>query len=686
VKGLTTLFGLLLLGEPLSAQTSIADSLATRQLDEVVITGQFRPQSLSKSVYQVRVIDREIVKLRNATSVQAILNTEPGVRFSNDPVLGTSGISLMGMGGQNVKILMDGVPLVDRGGTKESLNQIDVNTIEQVEIVEGPMSVMYGTDALAGVINIVTKKNREEEPAFSLSAKVMEETVAEEYNAFSNKGVHQENVSGHWQGEIWDLSGGVTRNNFGGWQGSAAGRAKEWLPKEQWLGNISVGINKDQLNVWYRLNYLNENIITTGDINPNTQVATDREYITNRYTHQVQGNWQMNDDWSFNGIASFQDYARKTLTTTLNTTTNDRRLSLEDGAQDLSEFTSTVFRGTVVNKLSKALSLQSGVDINLNSGSGDRIDGTRTINDYALFVSGEITPSSTWNIRPGIRFTHNSVYDAPWAIPSLNFKVSVSDRIDFRGSYARGFRAPALRELHFTFHDANHDIDGNPNLKAEYSNSFNTSLTWKAIRKPSFILNAAAGGFYNEFDNLISLALSPENPNLYTYINVFRNKTTGGTLTASALWKNLQATTSFYYLGVYNQYSEDDGALPALLWMPEISSSLIYSIDKIGTSINLFYKFTGNRSAYQAATTVDNEQVVALATIEAFQWADLSLSKKINDFLDVSAGVKNLFDVTRLQNSSQAAGGTHTDGGAVSMSYGRSYFVTLNCQWKGKSN
>jgi outer membrane receptor for ferrienterochelin and colicins len=120
--------------------------------------------------------------------------------------------------------------------------------------------------------------------------------------------------------------------------------------------------------------------------------------------------------------------------------------------------------------------------------------------------------------------------------------------------------------------------------------------------------------------------------------------------------------------------------------MPEISSSLIYSIDKIGTSINLFYKFTGNRSAYQAATTVDNEQVVALATIEAFQWADLSLSKKINDFLDVSAGVKNLFDVTRLQNSSQAAGGTHTDGGAVSMSYGRSYFVTLNCQWKGKSN
>ena len=64
----------------------------------------------------------------------------------------------MGMSGNNVKILLDGIPLIDRGATKQSLSQLDVNSIERVEIVEGPMSVVYGTDALAGVINIITKR------------------------------------------------------------------------------------------------------------------------------------------------------------------------------------------------------------------------------------------------------------------------------------------------------------------------------------------------------------------------------------------------------------------------------------------------------------------------------------------------------------------------------------------------
>jgi outer membrane receptor for ferrienterochelin and colicins len=131
---------------------------SVKNLDEVVVTGQPQGQTLRNSVYQVRVIDRARIEQRAATNVMGVLNNEIGFRFSNDMALGTTDIQLMGMSGRNVKILLDGVPMLDRGDTRESLNQIDINSIERIEIVEGPMSVNYGTDALAGVINIITKK------------------------------------------------------------------------------------------------------------------------------------------------------------------------------------------------------------------------------------------------------------------------------------------------------------------------------------------------------------------------------------------------------------------------------------------------------------------------------------------------------------------------------------------------
>src|SRR5687767_2274065 len=73
------------------------DSLMTVSLKEVVVTGQFEPQSLKKSVYQVRTISGDLIRQRSATNVQSVLNTELGIRFSNDLTLGTSDISLMGM-------------------------------------------------------------------------------------------------------------------------------------------------------------------------------------------------------------------------------------------------------------------------------------------------------------------------------------------------------------------------------------------------------------------------------------------------------------------------------------------------------------------------------------------------------------------------------------------------------------
>ena len=69
-------------------------------------------------------------------------------------------------------------------------NQIDINTIARIEIVDGPMSVSYGSDALAGVINIITKKIST--GALMVNAKLQEETAGKEYYPFSYKGMHQQ--------------------------------------------------------------------------------------------------------------------------------------------------------------------------------------------------------------------------------------------------------------------------------------------------------------------------------------------------------------------------------------------------------------------------------------------------------------------------------------------------------------
>lgn len=660
-----------------------ADTLTSKELESVVVTGQYEPQSMKKSVYQVRTIPSQFIRSRNATNLQSILTTELGIRFSTDPTLGTSDITLMGMSGQNVKILMDGVPLVDRGATRESLGQIDVNTIERIEIVEGPMSVLYGSDALAGVINIITKKaaGAYEGEKLSVEAKIQEETVGSEYEPFAGKGSHLENVSVNWGLKNWEAGAGITRNAFGGWQGSKTGRQKQWHDKDQYLGNVSTGFRKENYNLWYRLNYLNESIVAQGDVNPDNNMAGDKEYITNRFTHQLQGEWKANSRWSFSGVLSYQDYSRKTQSTNINVVTGDRRLSLEPGSQDESIFQTEIIRGVSVFKWSDRVSLQSGIDFTFNQGSGDRIDGSKSINDYAVFVSAEYSPWSALSIRPGLRFIKNTQYDAPPAVPSLNAKYSITSNVEWRFSYARGFRAPALRELYFYFFDASHSIKGNTDLKAEVSNSYSTSFNFKVPTNSGVMMNVKAGGFYNEFENLIALGIDPNDQTVYTYVNVLKSRTSGGTLDNSVTWRNLKATLGGAYIGVYNQFNDYDQSVPSMVWTPEINSVITYSFPRIGLELSGFYKWTGSRQTYQLFTETDGSQQVGQGKISSFQWADFTASKSLGKLLRLSAGVKNLFDVTQLQNSLGVSGGAHSSGGSVPMGYGRSYFVGVSFHW-----
>lgn len=669
---------LVILTAPVFAQ----DSLKTKELGNVVVsTGQYRPQSVKNSVYQVRVITGEQIRKQSASRLQDVLNSQLNIRFSQDLATGGSDITMMGLSGQNVKILIDGVPMTGRQGTSNeiNINQIEVNSIERIEIIEGPMSVIYGADALAGVINIITKKSGREK--FALNARIQEETVGKEYALF-DQGIHNQYLGASGNYKNWYASGGIGRNLFQGWKDTATGRELTWHKKDQIVGNAVLGYRNAKLDVYYRLDGLDEIITNPANYPAGNQPAIDQDYITDRLMQQIQGSYRFNNRLSINALASYTHFTRQVYST-LAYPNGDVRVATAPGLQTLSTFNGFTFRATAVYAPSSLISFQPGVDVNTESGEGERIKtGTQRITDYAFFLTTEIVPVSWMNIRPGLRVVNNSVYDAPPVIPSINTKFLLTRYLDLRLAYARGFRAPSIRELYYDFFDASHSITGNPNLEAEHSNSFTGSLTWNAMRTRSAKLNATLSGFYNDVDNMISFAVDAANPQVTTYVNIDKYKTRGGTVTGQLITGNLDASLGFGYTGRYNAYSEANKDLPEFKWSPELSSIISYSFPKIGLSANVYYKLTGKLPYYQEA--VENGQtVVRLAQTESYHWADLTLNKKLLSMLTVNAGIRNLFDVTAVGNTA-VSGGAHSSAGARPVGNGRSYFLGLAFNWSKK--
>ena len=280
------------------------------------------------------------------------------------------------------------------------------------------------------------------------------------------------------------------------------------------------------------------------------------------------------------------------------------------------------------------------------------------------------------SLRPGIRVIRNSVYDAPPVIPSLNTKFSLSKNLDLRLSYARGFRSPSLRELYFNFFDANHQIVGNPDLKAETSHSFNGSLTWKKMTPGEVAYSTVLGGFYNEVKNLIDYAVSANDPNTFILTNVSNSRTAGVSLTSLAKYRRWNISAGGSYTGFYNDYSESDKSLPELQWSVEANANLGYSFPRVGMDLNFFYKYTGKRPSY-----VQSGPDIILTELKGYHWADFTVNKKICHYFTASAGVRNLFNVDRVQ-SQLASGGIHSAGNVRNIGYGRSYFAGISFNWQ----
>lgn len=675
----TALMGFLGAGAQGIQYTKAEDTTRAKALDEVVVTGQYKPQSVKNSVYQVRVIGKERLLQQGATRLQDVLRTELNMRFSQDLSTGGSSIQMLGLAGQNVKLLIDGLPVTGRQGVNNEfdISQIDVNTVERIEIVEGPLSVIYGADALAGVINIITKK-----PAgkgWSVTAGLHEESVGTEYG-FS-RGIHNQQAGLSWKGNQWEAGGSITHNYFGGWRDTAVDRELVWHKKDQRITSAFAAYHHARLSLRYRIDGLDEVITNPGNFNPfpdpisGDTLAYDQQYLSRRLMQQLQGSYFANRNLSFQWQTAYTDYHRQVFSTTLNKQNGDIRLDPGEGKQSLVRFSNFTFRGTAVYKFSALISFQPGIDISLDQGRGERLKaGNNKVNDYAFFLSSEITPTEKISIRPGIRVIRNSVYEAPPVVPSLNTRFALSSNLDLRLSYARGFRSPSLRELYFSFFDANHQVIGNPDLKAETSNSFTGSINWKKKGKNNGQYSAALSVFYNDVDNLIDYVFTQTSDTARLY-NILHSKTAGTALQAGYQYGNWNLNAGTAVTGFYNEQYEQDKSLPQQVWSVEANATLNYHFKKSGIDLNFYYKLVGKRPRY-----VTSGPDIVRSQQSAYHLADLTAGKKFGKYVHLQTGIRNLFDVSRI-SSSFVQGGIHTAGG-LNVGTGRSVFASLVFNWK----
>ena len=656
---------------------------ADKTLTEVVVTGQYKAQTLKNAVHQIRIITSDRIIKQGATNLQTVLKNELNISFSQDAATGGSDITMMGLKGQNVKILIDGLPMVGRQGTSNeiNINQIDINTIERIEIVEGPMAVVYGADALAGVINIITKKNKTAK--LQVHASMQAETVGKEFG--TTEGIHNQSVGLDWKNKNIELGGNITHNYFGGWKDTAVDRELVWHKKDQINSSAYVGYKKNKFNIRYRFDGLDEIITNPSNFNkfPNQisgdYVANDQQYLSQRIMQQIQSGYNINNNVIAQFQTSYTNYSRQIYSTVLSKTSGKESLDVGAGKQSKINFNGFTARGIINYTISKKIAIQPGIEFNNESGEGERLNaGKNTVSDFAFFTTAEIKLSPKINIRPGVRFIKNSVYKAPPVIASLNTKFAITKNIDVRLAYANGFRAPSIRELYFNFFDAIHQVIGNPNLKAETSNSFNGSLNWSSTTKKGIYLNSTITGFYNNVKNLIDFAVSPTNTNEYVYTNIANSKTAGTYISNALKYKKWNAALGLAYTGFFNEFSESNSTLPTMQWSPEVNAAMGYSFSKIGLDLNIFYKLNGRKPYYALNSNQDVEQVIQ----KGYQLADFTANKKFKHIV-LTTGVKNIFNVDRI-NSNLTNGSVHSSNNSRSISSGRSFFIGINFNWEKK--
>jgi len=626
-------------------------------LNEVIITGQIVPGNKYQSPFKLKFFNKQDIQNKQATNLADFLNSENNFQITQDPILGSK-VSLYGMTGQDIKILKDGIPIIGRLNGSVDLSQILLNDIDRIEIVDGPLSVIYGTNATGGVINLITKTREQN------SQKVGISTYAE------SVGVININADFGFNYKNNQTRFGIGRNIFLGWDPYSDSlksavkpiwRDVSWNPKEQYFANLSYLVNLSNKNtLHFRAEGFWENILDKQ--NPSSAYQTtvlDYQYLTTRYSLGASYNNSSLANTEFLTSLYYNYFDRNTIYNSQNLLKYDYRYLSSNNEILHNIFLRSTCRYEGDKKLFKII---SGLETNFNNGLGTKItNGQASIISVAIFSMMNYQFSEKFFIQPGIRYEYNSNYLTPIA-PTFNFRYNPFPILSTRFSYSRGYRTPEIKELYFNFVDNNHNIKGNPNLKTEKNTvNYSTSFTFTFINKNDAIEIVPVNTLTNEF----------------VYSNIGKLNSYGIILDNTVKYQNFKFTFGGTMLGLSKRFSNTINQIDQILWTPSVNFNVNYVAKKIDTRFNLLLKYTG-KNTYPVLNPLNNK--VEVSSIPDFVMLDFNVGKKFfKNSLDVVLGVKNIFNIKNLKVTG-FNGDFHSNSGTNQSNFlwGRTAFLSLN--------
>lgn len=679
------------------------DSIAKpEQLSEVVVTGQYNPQSVAKSVFQVEVLSRADIDRQAGNNLADLLNQTLNVTVMPSSSTGKSSVEMFGLNSQYIKILIDNVPVInDEGlGNFTDLTQLNLDDIQQIEIVRGAMGVEYGANAVAGVINIITKKSSRYK--WEVTPYLQEETIGKEYNGI-DQGRHIQSVRiDHNINEKWFAYGMFTSNDFDGFRNNKEGknhlvndglRGYEWLPKSQIHAKAHLGFSPNTKHrFFYRFEFFDENTKYFNDIvaenydpatDTNQPVSADAVYTSQRFVHLLNGSGQFEKGLTYDVYFSYQQQTRD-----IENFFYRIRSGQEYGNEKFEYESRKAYfsKGSLSNFLENDfIDFQVGYEFNEINGYASALAGEgmftdavkRSLGTYDIYGSTEINIGKSFSVRPGIRGLFSSKFDTMAAM-SVSAKYDLGGGYELRGIFGTCPKLPTYEELYTYFVDVNHDVRGNPDLSPENGISafLHLNKTFRSGEKLSF--DTRLSGWYLNVRDRIELIAFQDSGLSYQYGNIDTYRTYGSSLTSEMNYGNFGLSAGFTFSGVSKVINSAELSNDDFLHSVQVNGNAFYRVPKWGTTFSTYVKYNGPEYQFVTTEDINADPIIVRGKRDGFTSLDATIMKRFyKDRFQVTLGARNITDVTRI-NTNALQGGAH-EGAATSqlLGYGRSYFLKV---------
>ena len=567
-------------------------------LNDLVVTAARRLQRLKDAPVAIELIDEREISQSGAADVAGVLLERTGIDVQAGMPSG-SGAMLQGFGSERVLILLDGQPLTGRLSGNFDLTRLPSSVIERIEVVKGPQSTLFGSDALGGVINLITRQADQQWTAGAQLVGGSDQRRSASVRARGALGAADIVAEGGHR--TLGLTPGITTRD--------GAQTEQWdgLVKAGWQATANTRIESSALLIDERQRWRSGQLYNFAD---NVQVALRGSAQTQVGVHRFTPSIHFSD---------FDHHARKSTSATPGT----------GGDRESQRLLKTEL---LYGVNAGAHTLDAGLELRREAITSPRVtDGERSLDAAETFAQFSLNFGGL-SIVPGVRFSATHEWGNHWT-PRLAVLQRLGESLALRASIGSGFRAPAFKELYMQFLNVGpgfgYLVRGNPDLAPEASRNISGSVEWVRSR---FALRAQT--YHNRFDDFIETITVGDSSGiqLFSYGNVERGTTSGLELEVSTLWRGLRAEAAYGLL-----HARDRATDQPLLGRPEHSARLQLGYTAaIGTRASVTGSYTGATPMQRGSESVIER--------ESFIRFDARMAHEFKHGVELSIGADNLFN------------------------------------------